>query len=39
VEIQAREKLLAEVAEKGLRGLARELEIHENTLRNYLKKA
>ena len=34
-----KEKLLAKVAKKGLRGLARELGIHENTLRNYLKKA
>jgi DNA-binding CsgD family transcriptional regulator len=33
-----KEKLLVEVAKKGLRGLARELGIHENTLRNYLKK-
>jgi len=33
-----REKLIAEVTKKGIRGLARELEIHENTLRNYLKK-
>jgi sugar diacid utilization regulator len=27
------------IREKGLRGYARELEIHENTLRHYLKKA
>lgn len=33
-----REKLLAELAKKGLRGFARELQIHENTLRNYLKR-
>jgi DNA-binding CsgD family transcriptional regulator len=34
-----REKLVLQVSEKGIRGLARELRIHENTLRNYLKKA
>lgn len=28
-----------EVRKKGVRGLARELEVHENTLRYYLKKA
>jgi DNA-binding CsgD family transcriptional regulator len=33
-----REKLVSKVSEKGVRGLARELGIHENTLRNYLKK-
>jgi len=34
-----RETLLSQVSEKGVRGLARELGIHENTLRNYLTKA
>lgn len=33
-----REKLKAEVTKKGVRGLSRELGIHENTLRNYIKK-
>jgi transposase-like protein len=33
-----REKLKSQVSKKGIRGLARELGIHENTLRNYLKK-
>ncbi len=34
-----KDKLLSQVSEKGVRGLARELGIHENTLRNFLKKA
>jgi DNA-binding CsgD family transcriptional regulator len=34
-----KEDLLAQVSEKGVRSLARELGIHENTLRNYLKTA
>ena len=34
-----RAKLVSKVTEKGIRGLARELGIHENTLRNYLRKA
>jgi transposase len=34
-----RENLLSQVSEKGVRGLAKELGIHENTLRNYLKRA
>ena len=33
------EDLLRGVREKGLRGFAAELKVHENTLRNYLKKA
>jgi transposase-like protein len=33
------EKLEIGVKKKGIRGLARELGIHENTLRNYLRKA
>ena len=33
------DKLKSEVEKKGIRGLAKELEIHENTLRNYFKKA
>jgi len=34
-----KEALLSLVSDKGIRGLARELGIHENTLRNYLKRA
>jgi len=33
-----KEMLLSRITRQGISGLARELDIHENTLRNYLKK-